>query len=215
LCAATVVAFLSAQLIAGEPAVREPSNTPSSWEFTLSLIGKDLKCYFTLEKVERDGDDPKADPVDVMDDEVFTDIDTALAKLSKHVEGFSFIKNKEHPNVVHVIENCLLKTPEYPLDKKVSVQFSGTPLGLIKSLERQETGIEIRRGGDNTQAFDDDVTEIQVQAKEKTVRAILTDCIPLKGYNPKIWIAETRFERGKPRTIVQFHGPKFADGSFW
>jgi hypothetical protein len=147
-----VIAFLSPQLIAAEPAVREPTNTPSSWEFSLSLIGIDLKCYFTLEKVERDGDDPKAQPVYIMDDEVYADLDDALAKLRKQVKGFTFIKSKEHKNVIHVIETCLLKTPEYSLDKKVSIVTSGTPYDLVSSLERYGTGVECRRSGTNTSA---------------------------------------------------------------
>lgn len=92
--------------------------------------------------------------------------------------------------------------------------FCRVPYGLVKSLEQQGTGVEIRRGGDNTHAFGDDFSKVEVKADNQAIRQILTDFLPLKGYNPKIWLAETRVEDGKPITIVQYYGTRYADGAY-
>lgn len=208
--AATVVLLLVScmALAENDTPAQAPSHQEMFWEHYLYLAGQRLDCHFTIEKLARRGDDPRARGVFVFDDQELRTVDDVIAKVSQTLKGFSFTKSEAAPTVIHVIEDELVGLAGYPLEQTVDIAYAGVPHGLIEELEKRNQGLEARRGGDNRLMFDDYWTEITVEAKAQQVRRILTDCIPLNTYHPILWRAETDRVDGRLRTIVQYYGPR-------
>jgi hypothetical protein len=203
-----ILFLLSPCLAAEEHAVRHvPSNQPEFWERYLYGAFHDLGYSFTIEIKVREPDDPKYESVYIVDDEVVDSVDAVIAKASKNLKDFSFVKNKRNPRIIHVIDNDLRKLPNYPLDQKMSLKFSGIAADLSRSIHKRFPTLVPRTSGDIHKAFDDNVTKIECDAKDEIVRDILTDCVPRKGYCTILWRAETEIFKGKRETFVQYYGP--------
>lgn len=208
--AIAIVVLLPSLLVAEENAVRHtPSNEREFWEHYLASTGKSLGCHFTIEILVRELDDPKSSSRFFVDDdkEVKT-VDEVIDKASKKTEGLIFVKNKNNPQIVHVIDDDLRKIPGYAIDQKMDLKYSGFLDEISKAIETKFPALGPRRSGDLAKfLIADPVTEIEIDAKDQVVRDILTDCVPLKGYSPLLWRAETERAEGKGKTIVQYYGP--------
>ena len=128
----------------------------------------------------------------------------------------ALVRDAKNPSIIHVIDERLKKIADYPLEKKLTIAFSGTIgdlawAGLSKRLPTigPETQVLI---GD---AIDDYVTKVAVDAKDEKVRAVLTDCVPLDVYGPLLWRARTETAGGKTTTSVAYYGPVDKKAVFW
>jgi len=204
------VVLLPSLLVAEENAVRHtPSNKHEFWEHYLYKTGKSLGCHFTIEILVRGLDDPKSSSQFFVDDdkEVNT-VDAVIDKVSKNMKGFTFVKNKKNPQVVHVIDDDLRKISAYPIDQKMDLEYSGFLAEMSEAIEKTYPTLGPRRSGEVSQfLIGDPKTKVEVDVKDTTVRDILTDCVPLKGYQPLLWRAETEQAKGKHKTILQYYGP--------
>jgi len=211
--------LLSASLLnAGEGVGkgRDVDNTPWPWLDYLHLAGQRLDCHFTIERIFRP-ENPGAAIYGawIMDDVEIRSLEQLIAKVSKEVKGITFVRNRKNPAVVHVIDQRLKELDDYPLEAKLDVSYSGMIGDLSDELEKHLDSIGPRRGGVMSDAFDDHVTRVTVEAKNQQIRSILTDCVPLTHYGPRLWIAETRRVDGKTKTTVQYYGPDREKTLFW
>lgn len=206
--AACGIVFVTGYLGRNAVMAEAPSNNDVIWKHYLRLNGDRLGYQFTFEEIHRPGERSPGQGVLIRDDERITSIEQLIAKLSKAIKGLSFIVDKKHPRVVHIIDDELLKMEGYVLDKPINIQFKGTPRGLVEDLEAKMPNISARRSGTNTEAFDDDLTQISADDRDKPLRDVLTDIVPLKEYGPFLWIAETSFVEDRPVTIIQHYGPR-------
>jgi hypothetical protein len=204
-----IVFLLLSLLVAEENTVlHTPSNQREFWEHYLYSTGKSLSCYFTIEIVAREAGDPKNRDRYLLDDEEVTSVDEVIDKVSKNRKTFTFLKNKKNPRIVHIIDNDLRKIPDYPIDQKMDLEYSGSLDELSIAIEKKFPTLGPRRSGEVSQfLIADPITEIEIDIKDTTVRDILTDCVPLKGYQPLLWRAETEKIEGKHKTILQYYGP--------
>ncbi len=182
------------------------------------LLGKYLltagiraDCYFTLEDHRLPDLVSAFDTAYVMDDANITTVDGIVAKLRKALSFATVVRNKENPAVINIIEASLPQLPRYVLERRASLQFSGTLYDLVITLkERFDGRIGYARGGDVSRAFEDGVTQVKVGAKDLTLRSILTNYIPFSQYNRILWNAETLEVDGKTETWVQHYGGGFS-----
>ncbi len=177
--------------------------------YYLAKIGPKLNCHFTIEHLE--GSDTFVETREALDPNVTT-VEGLVRELQKKIPGATVIldrKNKDHP-VIHLIESPLAKKRDYVLDRKIDVTYSGIVGDLAGDLEKRIPGIEAPRSGTGpTEAFNDHVTKVKIDAKQEPIRDILTHCVDLNKYNWLIWTAKTSQQEDKAwKTQVRFSGPK-------
>ena len=109
------------------------------------------------------------------------------------------------------------------LNKKISVRYSGllgvtiitvngrsTLVGGLLPVVAEKAG-DIRAGLENSGASSggggglatDNITEVNINATNETVRSIFTDCLPTANYNPVMWTAATTQRGNAQNELVQ------------
>lgn len=175
----------------------------------LTGLGKNFPCHFTIEQVRGERPPLKGERLPQIDEAKVADLKAAsvkdlAAELSEKIDEFNFIQNEKNGRVIHVIEKRLSELESYAIQRKIDLEFSGTPHGLNRALGEKLPSIGPKTSGDFRQVFDDNRTKISVDAKDQVVRDILTDCSSWEGYHPLLWRAETALDTGE--TTVQFYG---------
>jgi hypothetical protein len=202
--------------------------------FYLLEMGKRLDCYFTVENVGH-ADTMERSPngelikrghpgnqilearVNVDSGDV-KDIDAMVSFLNKvsiewkdyeprtiHLLADKIERNK---TIIRIRDAKLSEVDDYVLNKKVSIEYDGDPLGLIKLLSTQGLLIEPQIGGTRfgRPGGIDNGTPIKVSVKDKSIRDMFTECIPLAGYSRLIWSSYTAGTAKSPVVTVSFYG---------
>ena len=220
----------------------KPSEPYRSFVRILDENGEKLGCSFTIEYrgYRITGKESKADPFYTQYTEVRADLDadsipSLLSKLRNYLDGFLVVQDSKNPKIIHIIEKVLADDENYALNKKISVHYSGllggtivpvmpingsaTLVGGLLPAVAEKAG-DIRSGSDTSGGGGgaggspwDDVTQINVNATNETVRSIFTDCLPTANYNPVMWVAVTSKRNDEHNEMVQcvlvdFFGPK-------
>src|SRR6266702_38073 len=105
-------------------AVHETAETPCI--DYLFEIGNKLGCYFTLEyrAYALAAVVPKIEQV-VSNDLAIASVPAVVSKLRRDLAGYTVVQNQKNPNIVHIVEQGLEQEKDYPLDKRISVVYSG------------------------------------------------------------------------------------------
>jgi hypothetical protein len=187
--------------------------------------GHKLGCHFTLESLNYDittGKESKAD-LPVREDLSAGSITEFVVKLRAYLGDFIVEPDSKNPKIVHIIEKALADDNDYPLNKVISLNYkgkiNGTNIdnpegsstmsgGLVPALA-EKAGFMMWGTVDDPRmsTYYDLSTVVTVTATNKTVRSILTDCLPTKNYNPVMWRAMKTLSMGRPCVLVQFSGP--------
>lgn len=177
------------------------------WQTYLYYVCVRNDGHCTLEVSYHPDEDPFLYRPYIRDDSEPRSLEESIAKLSREVPGFEFRRNERNPKIIHAIDKRLLKLDDYDLDEEVDFEYSGVLGELSRALQRKLPAIGPKTSGLVGEVFDDHVTETEVRAKGETVRQILTEAAPPKGYGPILWRAETTISEGEAKTTVQFYGP--------
>ena len=187
------------------------------WQLYLLELPEELDCHFTIERMGFRAGIPrkirKKDPspfhrYDLTLDPNINTVQALVEKLRREMRGIAVIQDTKKPLVIHLVEERLLKIQDYVMDKTVSITYSGLIDKLAAELGKHVPGIESRRGGYIGQAMGDFHTQVEVDAKNQTVREVLTHCVPLKDYSRVLWDTSTwKKKDGQYKTSVQYHGP--------
>ena len=216
-----------------QPTVRKDNNIPTTEEVLpiplidyLFEIGGKLGCYFTLEYQDHPITGKTAKLFDVVSNDLNIASMTALmARLRHDVPGYSVTENAKNPKIVHIIDRGLEGKNDYVLNQRVTLRYSGNLVacvvkdaqgrnivkgqGLVTAIGKKLGGIQSGPPSqDGRDAFDDCVTQVEVNRKDQSVRSILTDCIPVQNYKPVLWRAVTTKKDGQTNVLVQFYGPR-------
>lgn len=191
--------------------------------------GSKLGCNFTIDYrgYAITGKESKANPFYIQYTQVRADLDadsipTLVSKLRGYLDGFIVVPDAKNPKIIHIIENVLADDPNYVLNKKISLEYSGSLAGtnvptkpgfamlvggLLPAVAEKAGDI---RGGLETSGSSgfggfswDGVTQINVNATNETVRSIFTDYLPATNYNPVMWTAVTTKRIGEHGELVQ------------
>lgn len=199
----------------------------------LEKRGAELGCHFTLEYRGKSitGEVSKAalsNLVSVRNLDAES-IPSFLSLLRKYLDGFIIEPDSGNPNIVHIIEKVLVNDPSYPLNKEVTISYSGK-FGATYAqkangyLETASTGLfgavaekvkDLRRGSFSDLSvgagYAADRSVINVDIANEAARNVLSDYVPLKNYNAVIWRAvEERMPGEESEKVVFFvyFGPK-------
>lgn len=149
-------------------------------------------------------------PINWKDRETFFTFLKSIEKSS----GFVFKIDQKHPKVIHVIDSQLIGLEHYAIEQTVDFEYAGT-LGMhfMRALHNEVDHLEPRMGGDWRRSFDDNMTPIAIAIKKQQVRQLLTDAVPLKCYESRLWRAVTELDKKLPVSTVQYFGlAGFDDG---
>ena len=194
----------------GEELVGPQQAKKIDWELYLAELPEGLHCYFTIERMAFMPGKGKIPPspfhrYDLTPDRDIKSVDALAEKLRKEMKGIVVIQNTKNPAIIHLIDERLLKIQGYVMDKKVDITYSGLIDGLAAELGKHVPRIEPRRNFPIGQTRQDSRTRVKVDAKNQTVREVLTGCVPLIDYSPVLWDTET-WKDGEYKTVVAYHG---------
>ena len=180
-------------------------------EDRLMELGHKYDCYFTVEEGWQEAEAVNAFSTALVGRPAETGtLQQALDQIAKYVPSLRFeLRQQKDRPIVHVIDKRLDGQGGYALARVIeSYEFSGTTGGLVADLGKRGIAISSQTvfAIGRPLAFDRD-TRVTVKAAGLTVRRILSDGIPLKGYSRVIWTAATKLSAGAG-TVVTFKGAR-------
>ena len=112
-------------------------------------------------------------------------------------------------NVISIKDESIANDKEYPLDKVLSLNYSGLLDSLPDMVGYKLNGcVRTANGGDLSMAGNyDGTSSITLIAKHETVRSLLTNHLPLNRYHAILWDAQTKIRSGKEISYIQFWMP--------
>lgn len=174
--------------------------------------GRHVDFYLTVERVFGVRSEGELSPFDKLYDfpeppEIRT-VDELARHLQATLTGIVVRRSQRNPKVLHLIEEPLTRQAGYALDQVADLRFSGKIGELPDALGKQVAGLHTMDRGDWRTNSSDYVTRIDVEFKDRTVRDILTEAVPLKGYHRFLWRAQTYQQDGRWYTQVGYRGPE-------
>jgi hypothetical protein len=142
--------------------------------------------------------------------------------LRNYLDGFVVVEDARNPKILHIIDKALAEDPDYVLNKRISLKYSGglrptwskekpfdPPVGglmpaLAPKAGRIMSSALDRSGAVLRSAFDfrEPNLQLSIDATNQTVRSILTDYLPL-GNKPILWRAATEKDQGEVWVLVE------------
>jgi hypothetical protein len=228
--------------------LRAESPTPRlGFETLLDECSAKLGCHFTVEYRDftitgKSSQESKVAIGWMVASPVRTDfradsIPSLISNLRDYLDDFNVVRDSKNPGIVHIIEKVLADDPNYALNKKISVHYSGL-LSHTNVPDPNRPGFQIEVGGllaavtekvpDITEGAEsaggggfggslpsDRITQVSINTTNETVRSIFTDSLPAVDYHAVMWTAVTT-KRGNLNVLatpgscvmVHFFGPK-------
>lgn len=155
--------------------------------------GEQFACHFTFENLAETEEFLPALNLAIADipkQDVRT-VDELIEKLRKDLDGVTIERTPGYPNVIRIVETQLLKMTGYDIDKKISLTYSGTPMGMLYKIHELVPGIVAKEGGALPLILGDFRTSIQMDVKETSIRFVLTKAVPLTKDRIFLWEATT------------------------
>ena len=201
---------LSAMILGAQSNVPPAGEGQMAFVDSLVEIGEKFDCYFTFEEGWKDGEAANATSSYLIRRPVVnTNVRQVLAEIAKSVPHVRFEFQQTDHLLVHAIDTRLDAQKEYALSLVVrSIDLVGPPVQLVAELKKQGVPISLQSVFPiGRPLMVDRSTRLNVRASGMTVRKILSDFIPLKGYSRVLWIGTTKLMPGS-ETVVNFNGPK-------
>jgi hypothetical protein len=174
-----------------------------------------LDCYFTIE--EQDDDYFRSTPKNRIYSRCFSslaaqhhDLDAFLVELNRNLKGAKAMRQGPSSRIVHIIEDSLLRDSRHPLNSNRSLDYQGSPSGMLDELEKSVRLSRAKIGSFGLGIVNADVdTRISVKANNKGLRSILTDYLPLSEYNRLLWVAMARSDFSETWVRYKAKAPDF------
>lgn len=210
-----LIRFQSASEKATVGAINPDTSILAEW---MSSVGQRLRCHFTFEAFDSDTSSSSLEllfSTRITNDPSVTNVMRLIKKLQADIPGCNIYADQKLTNVIRLVDKRLLLLKDYSLNKVIDLSYAGELGGaasgrsLIQELSRQLPSIidpphvvigPIR--------VSDGLTKVNIQAKDETVRRIITDCLPLDTYNTFLWSATTTMSSKTNRTTIFFFGPE-------
>lgn len=174
----------------------------------LFAVGEQFHCWFTIERASTPTSKTLLRARFKIDYDIES-IDVLREVMQAQLDGSVIRKDPKHPRVLHVIDAALAKDPDYAMDKPATLKYSGVVGELPDKIGEVVPTIAMRRGGfGGIDMINDRLTRVEVDAKEVSVRDILTNAVAIEKYESVLWIAETFEQDGKRETMIQFLGQR-------
>jgi hypothetical protein len=178
----------------------------------LDECGDKLDCHFTLEAVRLTdvGYDCRCYHSS-WDGEKLPETKAELINLLRRgLKDTDVVVDKRNPQIIHIVEKPPEEYRSYPLTKIVTVDFEGTAPALVDRLVMNASSLKLKRMFSIMAGRvppHDYGTPVKVAAKDATVRDVLTQAIPTKGYARLLWTATSYHGSDSNwQTDIHLHG---------
>ncbi len=181
------------------------------WKEYVARMTGELDCYLTVEMMPRKAVAGEPFPVSPFDASYLArspavkTIGQFAEKLQREMVGVRVTRDVAAPRVIHLVDEPLLKVEGYLMERKVGLDYSGSLGGVIVALEKKHP--ELGLTSDDGKTVGDKVTRVQIAVENHTVREVLTNAVPLKGYQRVLWKSATSEKGEKHITRVLYSGP--------
>jgi hypothetical protein len=132
----------------------------------------------------------------------------ALNKLSNEVPDFTWQRDSQNGEIIHIIDQRLLDRKNYALDDMITdLKYSGNVSGLVDAIAAKGVSVSPRGQVSSSDLLLTDFgSPVKVDIRNIEVRAALTEFVPLAGRAPILWWAETRLSGSDLTTYVRYCG---------
>lgn len=139
-------------------------------------------------------------------DEKVSSIEALVAKLNDELKGVTVVQSGDHPAVIHLIETALLQQQGYPLEQRLTLEYTGVPQGLLERLHEELPSLipSSQFGISLPWLEDEDESDIAVNASHELVRKILADGAPARGDGEILFEAITSDRNGGLQVEVSY-----------
>ncbi len=173
----------------------------------LASVSPRLNFYYTVEVSESLTGSNAFFGLDVADNQKITTTRELAADLNKELPDMVVFQDRYNPNVIHFVTVLLKNDPGYPLNRVANMAYRGKLTQLPDELGKQlHTELYTQRVFATPFVSFDYRTRIDFTAKDEQVRSILSNHVPLVGYDRFMWLAETYVTGGKTVTTVDYKG---------
>jgi hypothetical protein len=115
--------------------------------------------------------------------------------------------DESNPVIIRIKSKRLQEIQGHSLERVTSVQYQGLLEGLPDAIGKAEKcALSTCRVVSSKMLYIDSTTKVDIEARRKPIRTILTDYLPLSDYNRVLWVAYTSMMDGKPDTEVWYLG---------
>ncbi len=177
----------------------------------LVKVGQKTDCYFTIEEVVQGSDaldmrNVTLDPREIGEVSTVDDAVKVLKEELGHLEMTAY-RSKENPAVVHILGKALENRPDYWLNRRVDLAFSGMLYSGFEKLVKGIENVEAQRVFVTGDLYGfDHTTSVRISAENTAIRRILSDSIPLSRYARVLWHCRSRQSGGKLIVRMIFGG---------
>lgn len=209
LCIVTLLLSFNLSASANDPHnVGKDTNRTGLFAY-MEQISSQLGCYFTVESVHSESGQNILNTVQILSDPKVKTVASLVEKLSKDVPQITVKRDTENPLVVHLIEKSIFSDPNYPLNKKTSLSYSGRLMDLPDLIgSNLKTTLTTKHAIFGPVTNTDFTTTVSVNSVDEPVRTILTKCLPFKSYGAYLWCAVSWKEDNIKFVTVDFGGPR-------
>jgi len=175
-------------------------------------IGYALGCEATVERLANTATQISPLSNAKVVDEKVSSIEALIAKLRNELAGVTVVRSDTHPSVIHLIETVLFQQGGYPLEQRISLEYTGIPQGLLEQLHKEipSLGPSTQRGISVPGLDDENESDIAVDASHELVRKILTDGAPARGNGEILFEAVTSVGNKSPRVEMSYRPQLFS-----
>lgn len=208
--AMTALTFFCSLLQADADIVKPVSPAKPLYYITyLNQEAAKLDFYFTVEDSYVTLAKMAGTNIMIQDDPTIKTSNTLIKKLQMDQSIYSVLADDKNPHIIHLVDKTLGSLQRYALDQKSSITFSGRLSKLPDEIgQKTHLGVVTKTTFlSNSWMVGDCYTTVSLDAKNSTIRSILTDYIPLKNYYRYLWHGETSVYSDSCLTYISFYGP--------
>jgi hypothetical protein len=176
---------------------------------SFTLLGVKYDCYFTVEEFGKEASFPsRVQGMKVKGLHNIASRADLVKALNEQLKDVEVYADPDLPAVIRLVTKGRDRLPNYELERKLSLSFSGTIAELLGAVHKagmgvQQAGFPVAPGIRGL----DGITKVKLEAKDLPVRRLLTDYVPLSDYHRLIWSARSYPKDGTYQTYVEFRGP--------
>ncbi len=168
------------------------------WEW-----GEEFDCYFTIEdgiysinsakEPNSSAKEPKIQETKLFEAiQGISDIDSLVGQLRRLLPYAEVRRDPSNTAVIHIIQKQLLKMKGYLLDVQKDIQFNGFAREFMDSLGEVSPGwkFAFQNMSYGSSSTIEDTFRLQIDAKGKTVRTLMSDWLSLPRLGRVLWIVK-------------------------
>ena len=177
----------------------------TSLQQVLKEIGDKYDRYFTIDSTSIGGNTEHSLEGQRVSQPQMHSLTQVLELLRTTIPNLTYKVDRYNSKIIHIIDRRLEQRKGYAMEKIIdNISFDGTLMDLVNTISKKGVAISSQGFLTTTDLFvGDGLTQVRIIEKNRRVRDLLTNYIPLNGRGRILWIAETNMDRNDP-TFVRY-----------